>query len=516
MQLATAEAMKQMDRETIEGIGVPSLILMENAGRNVVSVLRDRFLDLTDMQVAVLAGKGNNGGDGLVIARHLINWGAEVDVFVLGEPADLSDETRTNAEILEEMVPDRLKYLPDESSLKQVTDAISNADIVIDALLGIGIVGAVRGFYKKAIELINIAPGYIVSVDLPSGLETDTGHVEGVCVSADLTVTFSLPKVGQLLYPGAEYVGELVSTEIGIPQSVTKKYDSGIALLDESYIRARVPTRQPYSHKGDYGKVFLLAGSQGYTGAAALAGESALRAGAGLVYLGIPETLNPILEGKLTEVITVPLPDAGDGTFSESGLAAAEEQLKRVDVLGLGPGLSRAPGVSQLVRKLLPRVQVPTVVDADGINVLNEGPDLLKQLSNETILTPHPGELSRLIDRKIAEIERDRVGVAKQVASDFEVILVLKGVPTVIALPSGAVFVNPTGNSGLASGGSGDVLTGMIVGLLAQGLTPSDAAIVGVYLHGLIADRLRETTGERAMIAGDLVRTMPEVLKTFE
>ena len=515
MKVLTGAAMKQIDEHVIKNIGLSSLVLMENAGRSVAEILKQRIPKLNEKRITVVAGRGNNGGDGLACARHLLNLGADVKIFVLaGAKEELSPEAATNAAILERSgVP--VKYVA--KGVNKLSSALARADVVVDAIFGIGVKGAVRGIAERAIGLINRSSARIFSVDLPSGLDADTGHVDGVCVKADLTITLEFPKLGLLLYPGREYVGELVVAEIGYPESVKEAFQSEFELVSREFVMKTLPARRPYSHKGDYGKVFLIAGSRGMSGAATLAAEAALRSGAGLVYVGIPQSLSPIVERKLTEAVKVPLPDA-EGALAYEALERILPLLKDKDVLAIGPGLSKKNQTARLVKALIRRVPhtLPLVIDADAINILSEEPKLLKALKAQKVLTPHPGELSRLIKKSVEEIEYDRVRTAQTVAAEFDLIVVLKGVPTVTALPSGNVFINPTGNSGLSSGGSGDVLTGLIAGLIAQGLKPQKAAPTGVYLHGLVADRLKEKTGERAMIAGDLIKEMPTVLKEFE
>ena len=508
MKVLTAGQMGEIDHRAQE-LGLAVEVLMENAGRSVAEEIAARVPDLVGKKIVVVAGKGNNGGDALVAARHLQNRGAEVQALVLGEQGKLPPAPAANAAVLE------VEYLPDEESLERLAGALEGAEIVVDGLLGLGIKGAVRGYYAHAIEEINRSGALVVAVDLPSGLDADTGHVEGPCVRADLTVTMALPKLGLLFYPGRDFVGELAVGEVGYPRKLLDSYQSKLELIDRELVAGKLPPRRAYSHKGTYGRVFVLAGSRGYTGAAALAAESALRAGAGLVTLGIPEGLNPILEAKLTEVITHPLPD-NEGSLAYEALEEVKRSLQLQDALVLGPGLSRSPETAKLVQALVPELALPTVIDADGLNNLSDDPAVLKRAGAPLILTPHPGELSRLVKKGIAEIEADRVGTAREFAAEFNVILVLKGVPTVIAQPDGFIYINSTGNSGLASGGSGDVLTGLIGGLLGQGLSAGDAAVCGVYLHGLIADRLKGETGERGMIAGDLLGKMPEVLREFE
>ncbi len=518
MKVLTGTQMAELDRLAQE-MGLDVLVLMENAGRSVAQALAER-VELEGKRVVVLAGKGNNGGDGLVAARHLQNRGAEVRAFILGERGRLSPQAARNAIVLERAGAE-VAYLPDEASLAglELEAHLERAEVIVDALLGLGIQGPVRGYYAKAIELINAAKAFVVAVDLPSGLEADTGQVSGPCVRADLTVTMGLPKLGLLLYPGREFAGEIAVGEVGYPRSLIEGFDSRLELIDRALVQQLLPKRRAYSHKGDYGKVFVLAGSRGYTGAAALAAEAALRAGAGLVTLGFPASLDPVMEAKLTEVIKHPLPEA-DGALAFAALEEIEESLKLQgqDVLALGPGLSRRPETARLVKELVQRVSpsLLMVIDADGLNNLSDEPQLLKEAKAPLVLTPHPGELSRLSKQTIAEIEADRVGSARSFAAEYNVVLALKGVPTVVALPDGRCYLNSTGNSGLASGGSGDVLTGLIAGLMGQGLKPWEAAVCGVYLHGLVADRLRPETGERGMIAGDLVRKLPEVLREFE
>jgi len=518
MKVLTGKQMKEFDAEAIKNYSLPSLILMENAGRAVVQALLERVQDLGVFHMVVVAGRGNNGGDGLCAARHLLNLGASVEAFLVGSPGKLSEETSVQAKILEGFGLE-IRYLNEESDLAELEEALSRADVVIDALLGIGVRGPVRGLLRPVIERINASDTFVVAVDVPSGVDADTGAVAGAAVKADLTVTLEYPKLGLLLYPGRGHAGEIVVSKIGYPELLRQTFRSGLEWVDESYVRARLPQRRAYSHKGDYGKVFILAGSRGLTGAAIMAAEAALRSGAGLVYLGYPESLSPAVEARLLEAVKLPLPERA-GALAEGALEPILNFIAEmdIDVMAVGPGLSRIKSVGALLRKLLPKVEVPLVIDADGLNALAspQGLRVLKGLKVPAVLTPHPGELSRLIGRKISEIEAGRVGTARETAESLDVILVLKGVPTVTALPSGEIFINSTGNSGLATGGSGDVLTGLIAGLIAQGMPPEEAAPAGVYLHGLLADRLKGELGERAMIPGDLIRAMPQVLREFE
>jgi NAD(P)H-hydrate epimerase len=523
MKVFTGQQMKEFDAQAMRDFAIPSLLLMENAGHSVCELLIQRIPDLFKKRVVIVAGKGNNGGDGLCVARHLLVRGLlkeRLRAFLVGKPENLSEETETQAEILERFGL-KIRYLTSEGDLTMLDEALSQADVVLDALLGIGVKGPVRGLLGPVIERINASQAFVVSVDLPSGVDADAGHVGSVAVRADLTITLEALKLGLLLYPGREYAGEITVARLGYPPPLCQAFETGLDLVDERFVQEKLPQRKAYSHKGTYGKALIVAGSRGLSGAAMMTVEAALRAGTGLVYLAYPESLSTIIESRLLEAVKFPLPES-EGVLTESAAALVLQFVseQEINVIAIGPGLSRQPTIPKLLEQLLPKLKIPVVIDADGINALAsaEGRKLLKNVGEKSsiVLTPHPGELSRLIERDVPDIEGDRVGVAREVAQSFNVILVLKGVPTVTALPSGRVFINSTGNSGLATGGSGDVLTGLITGLIAQRMPPEEAAPAGVYLHGLLADRLKPKTGERAMLPRDLLSVMPDVLKELE
>ncbi len=518
MKILTGQQMQDLDQRAIRHYAIPSLLLMENAGRSVAEVMAESIPDLEEASVAVLAGKGNNGGDGLCVARHLNNMGVWVEVFVVGSAKELSEETRLQAEILNRSGI-KLSHIKSKPDLARLDEALATADVVVDALLGIGVKGAVRGILESVIEAINTSGALVIAVDLPSGVDAEAGRVEGVAVQADFTITLEYPKLGLFLHPGSEYAGDVVVASIGYPEQLKEVFNSKITLTEDEEIRAWLPVRNAYSHKGGYGRVMILAGSKGLSGAALLAGHAALRSGTGLVYMGYPESLSGVIESQLWEAIKVPLPES-NGALSKDSLMLIEKFIdeNKIDVLAIGPGLSQQTGVKPLVQKLIARINLPVVIDADGLNALAnpEGRKLLGQLKSPKVLTPHPGELARLTGRKISEIEADRVGIAREAAQKWGAVLVLKGAPTVTALPDGEIFINSTGNSGLATGGSGDVLTGMIAGLISQGMPVERAAPAGVYLHGLLADKLAPRLGERAMLPRDLLRVMPRVMSAFE
>lgn len=486
--------MERVDRRARDRYRIPSIVLMENAARGLVDVLGEYFT-ISDLKVLVVCGSGNNGGDGFAAARHLRIRGAEVRTFFVGIEKKLKGDARTNRLIT------GIDY---RRGLDRVI-ADFRPDLTIDAIFGTGFKGRPEGRYRRAIEAINRSDSFIVSVDIPSGVNGTDGSVDGVAVMADLTVTMCLPKTGLLLYPGRYYCGDLWVVDIGITPEMI---GTGLTnLLDGETIRGILPYRDPAGHKGTFGKVLVIAGSRGFSGAACLCANGALKAGAGLVYLGVPSGLIGVVEAKLTEVVKFPLPQTDRVTLSRKAERLIRDKLADVDAVVIGPGISTDDETKALLFNLLPCIRVPKVIDADGVNIIGTNPRIIGRLKGETILTPHPGELSRLIKVSPDEINRNRIEIARDYSKRFGVNLVIKGAPTVIGSPEGDVWVNPTGNSGLASGGSGDVLTGMIGGLIAQGAKPFDAACGGVYLHGLAADlAVEDEENEFSLVAGDLLK----------
>jgi NAD(P)H-hydrate epimerase len=372
----------------------------------------------------------------------------------------------------------------------------------------------VKGVVKDVIAFINTLPQPVMAVDMPSGLDATEGKALGAAMRANLTATFGLAKIGQVVEPGREYVGRLEVVDIGIPRSFVEEADIKTHLIDYEDLNLRfLNPRPPQAHKGDYGHLFALAGSPGKTGAAAMICHGALRTGAGLVTLGIPASLNPILEAKLTEAMTEPLPDEGTGYLSSEASERILQLLEGKTAFALGPGISTRPQVEKLLLELIPEIPIPLVIDADGITALASRPEILKECKSSVVLTPHPGEMARLAGITTHAVQADRIGVAKGFAQTYGCIVCLKGHRTVIATPDGEIYINQTGNPGMASGGTGDVLTGMIGGLMAQGLSPLEAAVWGVYLHGLAGDMAERELGEISLIAGDIIDYLPHALK---
>jgi hydroxyethylthiazole kinase-like uncharacterized protein yjeF len=512
MKLVTAAEMRELDRRAIQDLGIPSLVLMENAGRTTYQILRREFPDLKG-EVAVVAGRGNNGGDGFVVARYLANDGIPVVVFLLGPRDQVSGDGKVNLDILAQLGVEVIEVLGEED-LNSATHRLAKTGLIVDALLGTGLNSPVHGLMATLIERLNHLRAPVLAVDIPTGLSAETGEVLGVALKADVTVTFGWPKLGQIVPPGRDYVGRLWQVDISIPPQFAKEIS--LDLAEAHNLRGLLPPRDFGSHKGTFGHLLVLAGSEGKTGAATLTSMAALKAGAGLVTLGIPASLNDILEVKLTEVMTVPLPEAvGVRALGKTALTAVRDFLGEKFTVALGPGLGTHPETRELVCRLVHDLPQPMVVDADGVNNLAADTSCLLKAAGPRILTPHPGEMGRLVGLSVPEVQSRRLDLVRETAAKFNITLVLKGAQTLVAAADGRVSLNPTGNPALASGGTGDVLTGLIGGFLAQGLTPWEAARLGVYLHGLAADYFVRRHGPRGLVAGDLIEVFPDVLDQF-
>ncbi|HVP35431.1 MAG TPA: NAD(P)H-hydrate dehydratase [Terriglobales bacterium] len=526
MKLVTSDQMRKIDKTTIEREKIPGLELMEKAGLG--SAFSGKKLleeNVKGKKVVVFCGKGNNGGDGFVVGRYLSKWGAKIEFYLLGKKEEVKGDALANLK----------KAVSLKLPIKQVTREKEiplgvKADLIVDAIFGTGFKGKVNGLEEKAVQFINSSKTKILSIDTPSGLDVDTGSVAGECVKANLTPTMGLPKVGQFFFPGKSYCGKVEVIDIGVPQKVIDEQKINLNLTTEEEVKGILPRRPGDAHKGTCGKVFLISGSTGMTGAATLASLSCLKAGAGMAVLGIPHSLNDIMEVKVTEVMTKPLPDVRKrGALALRGSGEIMQALKWADCVALGPGLGQHFETVELIRRLVTRIELPLVIDADGLNAISKDSSILNQAKAPMILTPHIGELSRLINVPIEEIAKDRIRHASESAKKFNCVVVLKGAPTIIGEPEGQIFVNPTGNAGMATAGSGDVLTGIIVGLLAQILmmkksdfgsvgqdikkTMVESALAGVFIHGLCGDLARDEKGEMGMIAGDMMEKVPEALR---
>lgn len=509
--IVTAEQMRTLDHRTIREAQVPSLTLMERAGAGVVAQLEAQYGPLAGKSIVILCGKGNNGGDGFVIGRLLRRKKVRTHVILLATVADLSRDAKTMYQRFQRAAGQAAITRP--SDVEGLQRRLAASDVVVDAILGTGLSAPVTGLYRDAIETINASARPTVAVDLPSGLHADTGTVLGAAVRADLTVTFGLPKAGLYSGSGIDCAGTIRLVDIGIPASFIGAVGSRLMLLTGAAAQATLPLRRPSSHKGTYGHVGIIAGSVGKTGAAAMAALAALRIGTGLVTAAVPSSVNDVLEAKLLEVMTLPMPETKARTFARSGLDRLLAFAGARDAVAIGPGLTTHPETVDLVQEFLKRIDKPCVLDADALNALAGKASLLTECKRPPIITPHPGEMARLeAEATTQSVNEDRLGTAIRFARERGVFVVLKGARTVIARPDGLAAICPTGNPGMATAGTGDVLTGMLGGLLAQGLSSWDAACTATYFHGLAGDLAAEHLGQAGMIASDLIQHIPHAL----
>jgi len=514
MKVVTPTQMRLVDDKAINEVGIPSLDLMEKAGRAVADVVAD----YEPSSVVVLAGPGNNGGDGLVAARHLNERGVRVEVILFAEPDRLSGDARTNYERLNGTSVQVREYDGDNGRLYRT---LSTVDVAIDALLGTGATGGLREPMAAAAEVLADSDIPVVAVDVPSGTDATTGAVPGSAVIADETVTMGLPKSGLLQFPARAYVGAIHVADIGFPHELLRKlpyapdgesygFVAKLTRVDE--VRELLPILEPDAHKGSAGRAYLLAGSQGMAGAAVLAAQSALRAGAGLIYAGIPKCIDAPFNSAAIETVAKVLPDA-DGMLAAGARDAVLAGVATVDAFCAGPGIGRGEGPAELLAGIVNEIDVPTLIDADGINVLGLGG--LKNVKNG-VMSPHPGELAGLYAVSVAEIETDRIGWARRTVEETGLNVILKGYLSVVTGPGKPTFLNPTGNPGMATAGSGDVLSGIVLAFLAAGLEPFEAALAGAYVHGLAGDAAAAELGERSVIAGDIMDFIPEAFDEIE
>lgn len=529
-RILTTSQIRKLEADWITGCDPNwGQVLMEIAGRGAAQIAFDVWKERKGM-VAVFCGRGNNGGDGLVIARYLSIWGVPVCVWLVGsnrsrsaqsELAMATVEGSTNRDILKRLNVEMRSFADDLSSnyfdSNEEKTLAASVTVVVDALLGTGLDREVDGLYRQAIDLINQSDAAVVAVDLPSGINSDNGQVMGDAVRAHKTVTFGYVKPGLLLYPGAEHAGDITLIDIGLPDLGDET--PNIQLSTVHHVRSLMPDRPANSHKGTFGYLLTVAGSVGMSGATLLAAESSLRVGTGLCVLATPASLVPHLPPK--EVIYRPIAETDENTISPKALGDLEKDLDKATAVVLGPGLSTNEETVAFVQKFLSKAvgkssELPCIIDADGLNCIAENTKVFPSDAGHIVITPHPKELSRLLDVSTQEIQRDRIAAATNAATEFGCIVVLKGAHTVIADPEGNLFVNPTGNPGMSTAGTGDVLSGLIGGLLAQGLKPFDAAVAGVYIHGRAGDIAAEELGQRSVVAGDLVLAIPDALNSIE
>ena len=509
MKLASAAQMRELDRQAIEEIGIPSIDLMERAAEGVALAALGYLPRPKKAAAAVFCGSGNNGGDGIAAGRMLREKGVNVRVFLVGSREKMTADAREEERRLTESGGALVAFDPED---REQADWVNRCQVIIDAVFGVGLSRNIlpESPYARAIDLMNGAPAPVVAADIASGVAADSGAVLGCAVRADRTITFTLPKIGQFVGDGAMYSGEVTVWDIGIPEELTQKTVCSVQTMEEELAAECLPVRKADGHKGDFGKLLVVGGAVGYTGAPYLTASAAVRTGCGLVFLGVPESIWQVEAVKCTSAMPFPLPE-NKGMLSDGTLQNIEEKLAGCHVLALGPGLGRSQQVTELVCELLERTAQPVVLDADGINALAEHMDVLdSRRGRVTILTPHDGEFARLG----GDLSRgDRVGAARDFAMRHGCVLVLKGHRTVVATPEGNVLVNTTGNSGLAKGGSGDVLTGVIASLLAQGATAMQAAALGVWLHGCAGDTAADWLTEYCVTPEDVIAALPEGIR---
>lgn len=518
MILMTRAEMRRYDALAQERYGIAGIVLMENAGRGAADLIRRLLGELPRRRggaaprVGIVCGPGNNGGDGFVIARHLANAGVAVRIYLMS-PADLvKGDAAANLVAARAMKLD-IVDCPDPNPPSEVTSSLRHDAVVVDALFGTGLDREVRGRAAAIIDVVNAAPGLKVAVDVPSGLDCDTGRPLGACVRADHTVTFGEMKIGLAIHPGVDLAGEVHVASIGAPAALPEETGWVAELLEDAIVAAMLPARPRAAHKGSFGHLALVAGTPGKSGAAVLGAEAAVRAGAGLTTVVTTRDARVSIEARVREAMVEALLADAEAPFGPAEEKAWARLAKGKTAVALGPGLGTGAGMAALVEMIVRTARAPVVIDADGLNVLAGRTDALRGAPAPRVVTPHPGEMARLAGLTTAAVQDDRIGVAKRFADAHGVVVALKGARTVVAAPGGRVFINPTGNPGMASGGSGDVLTGIVGAFLAQGLGPLEAACAGVYVHGAAADLAAGDREGRGLGARDVVRALPATLK---
>lgn len=509
MKLVTSKQIQEIDRIAVSGFKIPSLTLMENAGRKASEIIQQRLSPGDSVLIAV--GKGNNGGDGLVIARHLLEKGLKVQLVMTALPEHLSHDARSNWDRLEKLKPGVI-LIEDESNLAGLDQAIKESSYIIDAIFGTGLNSEVRGRYRKLIDKINAGLRPVISIDIPSGLSADTGEPLGVAIKASLTITFGLPKIGQVLPPGPEYVKELLIADIGFPSELIESYKTGLNIITPELFKGYFADRKTDAHKGDFGHVLVVAGSTGKMGAGWLTSMAALRSGAGLVTYCLPEAAFTRFDTQFAEVMVEPVLDKKKGYFVSDSIEDIKKACLGKNAVAFGPGIGTKKETVKASCLFAAKLNLPLVIDADGLNNLSESLSLIKKRRFPTVMTPHPGEMARLTGMNKNLLPTDRVSIARTFAKEYSAFLVLKGFRTIVAAPDGEIYLNTTGNPGMATAGMGDALTGMITAFLARKVPPLQAVLAAVYIHGLAGDLSAAKKGEIGIITSDLIDKIPEAI----
>ncbi len=514
MQVLTTAEMREADRRTIEDIGIPGRVLMESAGRSVVRQMEKVVPNLRRRPIEIVCGKGNNGGDGLVVFRYFATHGYRARAWVLAPLDTLTGDAKANLDSALELGL-TVESISNERSLEEAMASFSAHAVVVDAILGTGLTKAARGIAEQAIRHLNRIPAFRVAVDVPSGLSSDSGEIPGEAIEADLTVALAAPKLCHLLPPACFRCGQLKVTEIGIPKQILTSTGSRLATIEPEEFNNIWTARRPDAHKGSFGHLLIVSGSIGKTGAAVMAASAALRSGVGLVTVAAPAGALPMMASALLESMWEPLEETPDGAIGTAALPRALELLEGKTAAAIGPGLGQHPETVSFVKKLVQEIEIPTVLDADGINAFEDNPKAIPT-GRPLALTPHPGEAARLLGCGTRDIQRDRLDAVRRLAKELDVGVALKGYRTLVSEPSGWAHINRTGNAGMASGGTGDVLTGMVGAFLAQGLAVGDSLRLGVYLHGLSGDLAVEEKGQASLTATDLIHRLPAAIRQLE
>jgi hydroxyethylthiazole kinase-like uncharacterized protein yjeF len=506
MKVAKVDEMKDLDRRAEEEFGISEDLLMENAGQAVYFVILQE-IGIKDKKFVIFCGGGNNGGDGLVVARKIHSNGGEAIVFLLDDEGKFKGAARKNFEIVSGM-PVQMSRI---NSIDPVIPELLDCDAIVDAIFGTGLVRKVGGIYKDVIQLINESQSTVFSVDIPSGINGNTGEVMGVAVKADYTVAFGLPKLGNMLYPGYEHCGKLYVSHISFPPALHDSKSIKVAINSP----VELPERAKDSHKGSYGKVLFIAGSSRYFGAPYFSAQSFLKAGGGLSYLATPKSLSPFIASKGSEIVFLPQKETASGSIALENKDELLELSQTVDMVILGPGLSLTGETQELVRNLAPQMDKPLLIDGDGITAIAENVGQIRKRKAPTILTPHLGEMSRIAKVEVGEIDRNKVDILQRTAKELNAIMILKGAHSLVGYPDGTVFINVSGNSGMATAGSGDVLTGTVAAMYGLGLPLEDAVRMGVFIHGFSGDVAAVDKGEDGITAQDILDYLPETVKLY-
>ena len=504
MKISRVKEMQKMDKEAIEKYGMSDELLMENAGLATYQVIA-KYFKINDSHFLIFCGVGNNGGDGLVVARKLFSNGANIKLCILGNPEKYKNASLKNWQIIQKLnLP--VMIMP---TIKKIASSIKPENIIIDAIFGTGLTRDIEGDYFKTIQLINQKDNQVISIDIPSGIDGNSGKVNAIAIRANYTVTFGLPKIGNILYPGYDYAGNLHVSHISFPPELYNQKNINIQINHP----LTIPNRPKAGHKGTFGNALFISGAQNYYGAPYFSAFSFLKTGGGYSRLAAPASIIPYISSRASEVVFLPQRETITGSIGLDNFQELLEWSDKMDIVVIGPGLSIQEDTQELVRKLLVKIDRPILIDGDGLTALSNDMSILKLRKQPTILTPHPGEMCRLIKQPIAKIKENSINMIQKAAKEFNTIIILKGAHSIIGLPDGKLYINMTGNSGMASAGSGDVLTGVIAAMFTLGLPIESAARQGVLVHGFAGDLAAKKMGEDGITANNILDLLPEAMK---